>query len=64
MWEEEARETFVRLAKEAVYRGLSLPIADGLHFENEQSRKVLASDDAREGPLAFAQKRKPQYKGK
>ena len=54
----------VRLAKEAVYRGLSLPIEDGLHFENEQSRKVLASEDAREGPLAFAQKRKPAYKGR
>ena len=36
----------------------------GFRFENEQSRKVLASEDAREGPLAFAQKRKPAYKGK
>jgi enoyl-CoA hydratase/carnithine racemase len=54
----------VRLAKEAVYKGLSLPIAEGLHFENEQSRKVLASEDSREGPLAFAQKRKPAYGGK
>ncbi|MDP9237812.1 MAG: enoyl-CoA hydratase-related protein [Chloroflexota bacterium] len=54
----------VRLAKEAAYKGLSLPIEEGLHFENGQSRKVLASEDAREGPLAFAQKRKPAYKGK
>jgi E-phenylitaconyl-CoA hydratase len=54
----------VRLAKEAAYKGLSLPIEEGLHFENVQSRKVLASEDAREGPLAFAQKRKPAYKGK
>ncbi|HZP55997.1 MAG TPA: enoyl-CoA hydratase-related protein [Dehalococcoidia bacterium] len=54
----------VRLAKEAVVRGLSLPLDEGLRLENEQSRKVLASEDAREGPLAFAQKRKPEYKGR
>jgi len=24
----------------------------------------MQSEDAREGPLAFAQKRKPEYKGK
>jgi enoyl-CoA hydratase/carnithine racemase len=54
----------VRLAKESVYRGLSVPIEEGLRFEIEQSRKVLASEDAREGPLAFAQKRKPEYKGR
>jgi enoyl-CoA hydratase/carnithine racemase len=54
----------VRLAKEAVVRGLAMPVDEGLRFELEQSRKVLASEDAREGPLAFAQKRKPQYKGR
>ena len=54
----------VRLVKEAAYRGISLPLDEGLRFENEQSRKVLASEDAREGPLAFAQKRKPEYKGR
>jgi enoyl-CoA hydratase/carnithine racemase len=54
----------VRLAKEAAYRGRSMTVEDGLRFEIEQSRKVLASEDAREGPLAFAQKRKPEYKGR
>jgi len=54
----------VRLAKEAVYRGRSMTIEDGLRLENEQSRRVLASEDSREGPLAFAQKRKPEYKGR
>ncbi len=54
----------VRLAKESVYHGLSVPLEEGLRFEIEQSRKVLASEDAREGPLAFAQKRKPAYKGR
>jgi enoyl-CoA hydratase/carnithine racemase len=54
----------VRLAKEAVYRGGNTSMAEGLAIEIEQSRKVLASEDAREGPLAFAQKRQPQYKGR
>ena len=54
----------VRLVKESAYRGISLPLDEGLRFENEQSREVLASEDAREGPLAFAQKRKPEYKGR
>lgn len=54
----------VRLAKEAAVRGIGMPFEDGLRLEIEQSRKVLASEDAREGPLAFAQKRKPDYKGR
>ena len=54
----------VRLVKEAVYAGLSLTVDEGLKFEGEQSRKVIATEDAREGPLAFAQKRPPQYKGR
>jgi len=54
----------VRLVKEAVYAGLNSTLDEGLKFENDQSRKVLGSEDAREGPLAFAQKRKPNYKGR
>ena len=54
----------MRLAKEAAYRSRSMTVEEGLKFENEQSRKVLSSEDAREGPLAFAQKRKPAYQGK
>jgi enoyl-CoA hydratase/carnithine racemase len=54
----------VRAAKESALRGLELPLAEGLKQESEFSRRVLASEDAREGPLAFAQKREPQYKGR
>jgi enoyl-CoA hydratase/carnithine racemase len=54
----------VRLVKEAAYKGLNLTLEDGLRFEIEQSKKVLVTEDAREGPLAFAQKRKPQWKGR
>ena len=54
----------VRAVKESALSGLEKSLADGLDGENEFSRKVVTSEDAREGPLAFAQKRKPAYKGR
>ncbi len=54
----------VRAVKESAIRGLELSFEDGLKQEQEFSRKVVMSEDAREGPLAFAQKRKPEYKGR
>ncbi len=54
----------VRAVKESALRGLDMTFEEGLKQENEFSRKVMGSEDAREGPLAFAQKRKPEYKGR
>jgi enoyl-CoA hydratase/carnithine racemase len=54
----------VRLAKESALRGIEMSLEDGLKQETERAREVLSSEDAREGPLAFAQKRKPEYKGR
>jgi enoyl-CoA hydratase/carnithine racemase len=54
----------VRFAKESALRGLELPFSEGLDLEREFGRRVLQTEDAREGPLAFAQKRKPDYKGR
>jgi enoyl-CoA hydratase/carnithine racemase len=54
----------VRAAKESALRGVEMTFEEGLKQEIEHARKVLASEDAREGPLAFAQKRKPEYKGR
>jgi enoyl-CoA hydratase/carnithine racemase len=54
----------LRLVKEAAYKTLSVPFEEGLRFEIEQSKKVMATEDAKEGPLAFAQKRKPVWKGR
>jgi enoyl-CoA hydratase/carnithine racemase len=54
----------VRAAKESALRGLELSLEEGLKQEIEFSRKVLATKDAREGPLAFAQKRQPEYNGR
>ncbi len=54
----------VRAVKEAAIRGLSLPFEEGLKLENELSRRVLQSEDALEGPRAFAEKREPRYQGR
>ena len=54
----------VRAVKESALRGLDLTFEEGLKQETEYSRIVMSSEDAREGPLAFAQKREPEYKGK
>lgn len=54
----------VRAAKEAVIRGLSLPLADGLRLEAFLSGTLRGTEDAVEGPRAFAEKRKPNYQAR
>lgn len=54
----------VRAVKESAIRGLDMTFEEGLKQETQFSAKVMSSEDAREGPLAFAQKRKPEYKGR
>jgi len=50
--------------KRAVNQGLELPLPEGLMKEREITAKLFESEDAREGIAAFAEKRKPEYKGK
>ena len=54
----------VRLAKEAVSRGYDMTLQQGLALEEKLSDDVWRTEDSREGPVAFAQKRKPVYKGR
>jgi len=54
----------VRAIKEGVIRASGRPLDDGFHIENEVAKPVMKSEDAREGPRAFLEKRKPVYKGK
>jgi enoyl-CoA hydratase/carnithine racemase len=51
----------VRMAKAAVTRGADLSLADGLQLERDLATFVYTTDDAKEGPLAFVQKRPPQW---
>ncbi len=54
----------VRKAKEAVLRTAGLPLEDAERIESAAVAEVMRSEDAREGPLAFMEKRPPQYKGR
>ena len=54
----------VRAVKESVVKGLGMAIPEALEFELQQAARVFATEDAKEGPLAFLQKRKPEWKGK
>jgi len=49
--------------KEGVVRTSGLPLDQALAIENEVSVAVMMSKDAREGPRAFKEKRKPKFTG-
>jgi enoyl-CoA hydratase/carnithine racemase len=54
----------VRAIKQAALEGRQMTLVDGLKLESQLAGQVFRSEDAREGPTAFAQKRQPVYKGK
>ncbi len=54
----------VRNIKRAVRACLELPLDKAFDEELRWAAEVLASDDAREGPRAFAEKREPNYQGR
>jgi enoyl-CoA hydratase len=54
----------VRKTKESVLRGLATDMAAAYKIETEISGEVFASQDAKEGPLAFAEKRLPNWQNR
>lgn len=55
----------VRATKQMMHRGLSAPgVEAAFAIEYPAYRQMLASEDAREGPLAFSQKRPPVWTGR
>jgi E-phenylitaconyl-CoA hydratase len=54
----------VRAAKAAVWRGLDLPLEEGLRLEQLLAEPVRQSEDAQEGVRAFLEKRPPDFKGR
>lgn len=53
-----------RAIKEAAYRGINATLEDGLRIESFLSRIIRTTDDSKEGPRAFAEKRPAQFKGR
>lgn len=53
----------VRAVKEAVMRGIHMPLEDALRYEADLRDYLRHTDDAKEGPRAFAEKRPAQFKG-
>jgi enoyl-CoA hydratase len=54
----------VQATKESVLRGLALDLEAAYNLEQEISSTVFQSEDAKEGPKAFAEKRPPVWQGK
>lgn len=54
----------IRATKEAMIRGYSMPLEDGLKLETELANRIRDTEDFMEGARAFAEKRPPNYKAK
>ena len=54
----------LRYAKEAVVKGLELPLGEGLRLEGDLSTLLRTTDDRLEGARAFLEKRKPKWSGR
>jgi enoyl-CoA hydratase len=54
----------LRYIKEAIYKGSEMTLEQGLRFESDLQSMVMQTEDAKEGPKAFVEKRPPAWKGK
>ncbi|WP_418316546.1 enoyl-CoA hydratase/isomerase family protein [Piscinibacter sakaiensis] len=54
----------VRLARNAVNRGAEMSLQDGLRLEQDLASFLYTTEDAKEGPKAFLEKRPPVWQGR
>jgi enoyl-CoA hydratase/carnithine racemase len=54
----------VRTAKAAIVRGAELPLHEGIRLEQDLAAFLYTTDDAKEGPRAFLEKRPPAWRGR
>jgi enoyl-CoA hydratase/carnithine racemase len=54
----------VRAARDAIHRGSEMPLAEGLALEADLTAFLYTTDDAKEGPRAFVEKRPPRWSGR
>jgi enoyl-CoA hydratase len=52
------------LAKDCVVKSFEMTLSEGLEFERKNFYILLGSEDKQEGMRAFAEKRKPSFKGR
>lgn len=50
--------------KEAITKGVELPLEEGLKLESELAMLLSTTEDQKEGSRAFAEKRPPQWRGR
>jgi crotonobetainyl-CoA hydratase len=54
----------VQATKQAALDGLAKPLREAMTTSYPAVQRLFSSEDVVEGPMAFAQKRKPQWKGR
>jgi enoyl-CoA hydratase len=54
----------LRYAKEAVVKGLDLPLADGIRLESDLATLLRTTEDRVEGAKAFLERRPPRWTGR
>ena len=54
----------VLFIKEAIKKGVELSLDEGYRLESDLSAMIATTEDSKEGPRAFAEKRVPVWKGK
>ena len=54
----------VQAAKELALRSMDVDLQSGLRIEQVMNRMLQFTEDAKEGPAAFAEKRRPEFKGR
>jgi enoyl-CoA hydratase len=54
----------LRYIKEAIYKGSEMTLEQGLRFESDLQSMVMQTEDAKEGPKAFVEKRPANWKGR
>ena len=54
----------VQATKRSVWEGLGMSLRDAYKNESQISSDIFSTEDAKEGPKAFAEKRKPNWQGR
>lgn len=54
----------LRYIKEAIYKGSEMTLEQGLRYESDLQSMVMQTEDAKEGPRAFVEKRPPNWNGR